>query len=138
MPNDAKLGLVVGVGLVIAVAVVFFRKESPAADPVAANVKQTPATATTFPGPAARSRPVAAHSGIRTAATPTPGEARCHTVREGDTLFNLAKYYYGDREKSDFLYQANRSQLSSPDALAPGTVLVIPDLPPQTEAPEAP
>ena len=29
MPNDAKLGLVVGVGLVLAVAVVFFRKESP-------------------------------------------------------------------------------------------------------------
>lgn len=27
MPNDAKLGLVVGVGLVIAVAVIFFRKE---------------------------------------------------------------------------------------------------------------
>ena len=27
MPNDAKLGLVVGVGLVITVAVVFFRKD---------------------------------------------------------------------------------------------------------------
>ncbi len=27
MPNDAKLGLVVGVGLTIAVAVVFFSKE---------------------------------------------------------------------------------------------------------------
>ena len=31
MPNDAKLGMVAGVGLVIAVAVVFFRKDSPAA-----------------------------------------------------------------------------------------------------------
>ncbi len=29
MPNDAKLGLVVGVGLVIAIGVVFFRKEPP-------------------------------------------------------------------------------------------------------------
>jgi hypothetical protein len=28
MPNDAKIGLVVGVGVVIAVAVVFFRKEA--------------------------------------------------------------------------------------------------------------
>ena len=27
MPNDAKLGLIVGVGLVIGVAVVFFRKD---------------------------------------------------------------------------------------------------------------
>ncbi len=29
MPNDAKLGLVVGVALVIVVAVIFFRKELP-------------------------------------------------------------------------------------------------------------
>ena len=29
MPTDAKVGLVVGVGLVIAVAVVFFKKETP-------------------------------------------------------------------------------------------------------------
>jgi hypothetical protein len=33
MPNDAKLGLVVGVVVVIAVAVVFFRKEAPASPP---------------------------------------------------------------------------------------------------------
>jgi hypothetical protein len=42
MPNDAKLGLVVGVGLVIAVAVIFFRKEAPAGptgDPAAAIAK---------------------------------------------------------------------------------------------------
>jgi hypothetical protein len=46
MPNDAKLGLVCGVALVIAVGVVFFRKDgpglAPAADP-AAIVKPTPA-----------------------------------------------------------------------------------------------
>jgi hypothetical protein len=29
MPNDAKLGLVCGVGLVIAVAIVYFRREAP-------------------------------------------------------------------------------------------------------------
>ena len=29
MPNDAKLGLIVGVGLVIGVAVVYFRKDLP-------------------------------------------------------------------------------------------------------------
>ena len=33
MPNDAKLGLVVGVGLVIAVAVLFFRKDTPYGTP---------------------------------------------------------------------------------------------------------
>jgi hypothetical protein len=30
MPNDARLGLVVGVGLVVAVAFVFFKKDLPA------------------------------------------------------------------------------------------------------------
>jgi len=29
MPNDAKLGLVLGVGLVLLIAMVFFRKEAP-------------------------------------------------------------------------------------------------------------
>ena len=33
MPNDAKLGLVLGVGLVIAVAVVFFRRDLASAQP---------------------------------------------------------------------------------------------------------
>ena len=37
MPSDAKLGLVVGILLVIAVAVVFFRKEDPARPPQAVN-----------------------------------------------------------------------------------------------------
>jgi hypothetical protein len=45
MPNDAKLGLVCGVALVIVVAVIFFRKDgpglAPAADP-AAIVKPNP------------------------------------------------------------------------------------------------
>ncbi len=30
MPNDAKLGLVVGIGVVIAIAVVYYRKDLPA------------------------------------------------------------------------------------------------------------
>ncbi|HWG44692.1 MAG TPA: hypothetical protein VN688_18095 [Gemmataceae bacterium] len=38
MPNDAKLGLVVGVSLVIVVAVFFFRKDAPALDPAAATI----------------------------------------------------------------------------------------------------
>jgi nucleoid-associated protein YgaU len=132
MPNDAKLGLVVGVGLVIAIAILFFRKDSPAADPAAAtSVKQTPAPPNT-PATTARGRPVPGHTGIRTTA-PTTAEGRCHTVREGETLFSLARQYYGDGQRSDFLYQVNRSRLTSPEALEPGTVLVIPDLPDEGE-----
>jgi phage tail protein X len=137
MPNDAKLGLVVGVGLVIAVAVVFFRRDSPAADPIHANLKHVPAPSW-IPIPATRSRPVAAHSGIRTASTPAPGDARCHTVREGETLYSLARKYYGSQDKAQYLFQANRNKLTSPESLEPGTELVIPDLPPETEPPEEP
>jgi len=53
MPNDAKLGLVVGVGLVIAVAVVFFRKEAPeppAGEPAAAAIAKPIAPASFGPG----------------------------------------------------------------------------------------
>jgi hypothetical protein len=50
MPNDAKLGLVLGVGLVIAVAVVFFRRDLAAArcetEP-AAGIAVQPAPAST-------------------------------------------------------------------------------------------
>lgn len=51
MPNDAKLGLVLGVSLVIAVAVIFFRKDLPSngksTDPSATIVKSV-----TLPVPA--------------------------------------------------------------------------------------
>jgi nucleoid-associated protein YgaU len=137
MPNDAKLGLVVGVGLVIAVALVFFRKDAPvSADPAAHSVRPAPAAPATSPAPPVpgpgRTRSVEARTGIRTSHAPIPGEGRCHTVREGDTLFSLAQQYYGDRDKFDLIYRSNRGRLDSPDALKPGTVLVIP------EAAEAP
>jgi hypothetical protein len=62
MPNDAKLGLVVGVGLVIAVAVMFFRREAPAsppaAEPAPAGIVQSP--------PHGTARPAAAHPAAST------------------------------------------------------------------------
>jgi nucleoid-associated protein YgaU len=125
MPNDAKLGLVVGVALVIAVAVIFFRKDTPA-NPAATNGQPAPA-ATPAPPPAPRA--ALAQTTGRTLDGPIPGvDGRCHTVREGETLTGLAQHYYGDGDKSATLYQVNRSRLDSPDELPPGTVLLIPDL----------
>ncbi len=46
MPNDAKLGLVLGMGLVIAIGVVFYRKEpGQASTPVATPAAVTPGAA---------------------------------------------------------------------------------------------
>jgi nucleoid-associated protein YgaU len=132
MPNDAKLGLVVGVALVITVAVIFFRKDAPA-NPAATNVQPAPAAT---PAPPTARRAALARTTDQTSEEPIPGvDGRCHTVQEGETLSSLAQRYYGDGDKSSTLYQVNRTRLDSPDQLPPGTVLLIPDLPVRRRGP---
>jgi nucleoid-associated protein YgaU len=131
MPNDAKLGLVVGVLLVIAVAVAFFRKDAPAADQSATSnvqaVADNPADAPAAAAPQSKQLPV--QPGIRQTSGPAEADGRCHTVKDGETLFSLAQRYYGDGEKSEFLYRSNFKRIPSRDSLPAGTVLVIPELP---------
>src|SRR5438874_920461 len=89
MQNDAKVGLLVGVGLVIFVAVVFFRKESgPAGTPDA-----VPASLSNAPASVPRDvyRPVKANPTASVPSAPTAADERQHVVREGETLFSLAK-----------------------------------------------
>jgi hypothetical protein len=73
VPNDAKLGLVLGVGLVIAVGVVFFRKDlvTPRPNEIASGAVVRPADP---PAEAVRNQlhPVRAHTAERTA--PPPGD----------------------------------------------------------------
>ena len=130
MPNDAKLGMVVGVGLLILVAVIFFRKDLANGDLPADK------TAATTLNPAASAPPASPRNSVG----PTRGKtmsrseesaeleiaSRNHTVVEGETLFSLAQRYYGDGDRFADIYRANRRVLKTPDALAPGTVLVIP------------
>ena len=66
MPNDAKLGMVVGVSLVIVVAVFFFRQQAPAIDPAAATIVK--------PEPAATPPPILPSNG-RTVKAKTTAEA---------------------------------------------------------------
>jgi hypothetical protein len=62
MPNDAKFGLILGVGLVVAVAVIFFRKDSAAAPPLAREATAASVNATKPPTDVGRAgtRPVRA------------------------------------------------------------------------------
>ena len=50
-----------------------------------------------------------------------------HTVRAGDTLAALAQRYYGDRMRSEVIWEANR--LPANARLAAGTTLKIPEIP---------
>jgi tetratricopeptide (TPR) repeat protein len=50
-----------------------------------------------------------------------------HTVRAGDTLSTLAQRYYGDRSRSEVIWETN--QLPPNPRLAPGTTLKIPEIP---------
>lgn len=117
MPNDAKLGLVVGVAVVIAVAVVFFREDTTHGSGSRVAFGGNPG----FRG-AARSRPV---NGQVASRNTVPGQR--YTVQEGDTLASLAKRYYGDSDKADAIRRQNQDVIKTPEALVPGTILVIPD-----------
>jgi nucleoid-associated protein YgaU len=110
MPKDARLGLVVGVALVIVIAATFYRNNGLA-------------------GGAPGSVGMPATSAAQPPAPGVPKVVRSHTVQEGETLISLAQHYYSDRSQAALLFRANRSQLRAPDQVPVGTVLIIPDLP---------
>ena len=50
-----------------------------------------------------------------------------HTVVKGESLSKIAKHYYDDMMKYKQIFEANRDQLSDPDEIEVGQVLVIPN-----------
>lgn len=67
-----------------------------------------------------------------TAPSPRGGTAtsgsRTYTVVSGDSLSKIAKREYGDAQKWQLIYQANRDKINDPDLIHPGQVLTIPPL----------
>jgi nucleoid-associated protein YgaU len=55
-------------------------------------------------------------------------EAQYHDVASGDTLSAISKKYYGDANKYNAIFEANKPMLSSPDKIYPGQKLRIPKL----------
>lgn len=51
---------------------------------------------------------------------------RTHLVQRGDTLFALARRYYGNASRWRDIYTSNRDQISDPNRVPVGTRLVIP------------
>lgn len=60
--------------------------------------------------------------------TDTKEASTFHTVSSGDTLSKIAKKHYGDAQKYQAIFEANRPMLSDPDKIFPGQVLRIPQL----------
>ena len=56
---------------------------------------------------------------------PAP-EAKYYTVVKGDTLSKISKEQYGDANKYQKIFEANKPMLSNPDKIYPGQVLRIP------------
>jgi ABC-type nitrate/sulfonate/bicarbonate transport system substrate-binding protein/LysM repeat protein len=56
----------------------------------------------------------------------SPTSEREYTVEPGDTLTKLASRYYGDRNKWERIFQANKPAMKNPDYIFVGQKIVIP------------
>lgn len=73
--------------------------------------------------------PVTEVAPIVIAAAPDPSEAArptTYTVQPGDTLSRISAKVYGESGRWGVIFEANRDQLPSPNALKPGQILRIP------------
>ena len=59
---------------------------------------------------------------------PAAPPAQYHDVVKGDTLSAISKKYYGDPNKYNAIFEANKPMLSHPDKIYPGQKLRIPVL----------
>jgi nucleoid-associated protein YgaU len=78
----------------------------------------TPAPLPTVPRPALDTPVAQASAG--------PADSAVHVVQSGETLGQIAMRYYGDANRWQAIYDANRGQLPSPNALSVGMRLTIP------------
>lgn len=63
---------------------------------------------------------------LMTVVTPEP-QAKFYTVQSGDTLSKVSKDFYGDANKYNVIFEANKPMLTHPDKIYPGQVLRIPN-----------
>ena len=58
---------------------------------------------------------------------PEAPEKQFYTVKSGDSLSKISKEVYGDANRYNKIFEANRPMLTHPDKIYPGQVLVIPE-----------
>jgi len=84
--------------------------------------------ADTYSDPYANSGAAPTYTDTATASYPTTtGGTRYHTVARKETLFALARQYYGDQSKWRTIYDANRAAIGEdPNKIRVGQQLIIP------------
>jgi nucleoid-associated protein YgaU len=68
---------------------------------------------------------VTSGSGSTAPAASTGGQS--YTVKSGDSLSKIAKHFYGDANKWQRIYEANRDKIKNPDLIHPGQEFTIPE-----------
>ena len=58
--------------------------------------------------------------------SPAPKQETTYTVKKGDTLWNIAKKFYGNGSKYTKIFEANKDKIGNPNLIYPNQVLVIP------------
>lgn len=71
---------------------------------------------------------VSATSTRTTVNSPAPKKDTTYTVKSGDTLWNIAKKFYGNGSKYTLIYEANKDKIQNPNKIQVGQVLVIPSV----------
>jgi nucleoid-associated protein YgaU len=56
-----------------------------------------------------------------------PAPERTYTVVKGDSLSKIAKRLYGDANRWNQIFEANKDKIKDPDLIYPGQVLKIPN-----------
>jgi len=61
-------------------------------------------------------------------APPSPSAPeRTYTVQKGDSLWKIAKQFYGKGSDWTRIHEANKDQITNPDLIQPGWTLRIPE-----------
>jgi nucleoid-associated protein YgaU len=140
MHRDFKIGLISGMVVVIAATIYlatradlsFKRLRPPSSSPSRQSPSTVPAAANSpyTPGPAAPHESPPQDPGTRdwTAYEQTEKiqTQKFHIVRKTETLSDVARQYYGSPAKWQKIYNANRNVVTNPNALRPGTKLILP------------
>lgn len=58
--------------------------------------------------------------------TKNPKAQKTYTVKRGDTLWGIAKQFYGNGAKYPSIFNANRGKIKNPNLIYPGQVLIVP------------